>query len=144
MIQDLHDRLHGPGLGIVRAIHQTPNARVNQRPGAHGARFNCNKQIAVSKAVVTNGGTSFAQRHDLGMSGGVGVCDGSVPSAADDLAGAHDRGADRYFSGFQGALGAAQGFLHPELVRMRLVGGGRGSWVFGLGAISCFLWGHSG
>ena len=95
-------------------------------PGAHRARFNCNKELAVFQTMVTNGRTGFAQRDDLGVGGRIGVGDVAIPSAAYDLAVAdHDR-ADRDFSSFECALGAAQGFLHPEFVGCRVVG--RRSW----------------
>src|SRR5580700_3066685 len=35
MIQHLHHRLHRARLGIVRAVHQTPDPRMHQRSGAH-------------------------------------------------------------------------------------------------------------
>src|SRR5271166_2517615 len=121
MIQDLHHRMHGPGLRIVRAIYEAPDAGMHQRAGAHGARFNCNKQFAAFQTMVTNGGTGFAQRHDLGVGGRVEAGDVAVPSAAYDAALAYDDRAYRDFSGFESALGAAQGFFHPELVRVKFV-----------------------
>ena len=124
MIHDLHHRTHCPGLWVVRAIYQALNAGMHQRSGAHRARLNCNKQLAVFQAMVTDGCTGFAQRDDLGVGGRIGLGDVAVPSAADDLVVAYYDRADRNFPGFQRALGAAQGFFHPEFVGCG-VGGGR-------------------
>ena len=155
MVHDLDYRMHRAGFGVVRAVYQAPNTRMNQRSRAHGARFNCNKQIAVSQTMVTNGSTSLAQRNDLSVSRGIGVSDVTIPSAADDTAIAHDHRAYRHFSGLERSLGAAQGLFHPKLVgrfiattvagtrivRARLLQNRGRSWVFGLG-MNCFLWRH--
>jgi hypothetical protein len=128
MIQDLHYRMHGPGLGIVRAIYQALYAGMHQGSGAHRARFNCNKQRAVFEAMVTNGCTRFSQSNDLGVSGRVVVGNVAVPSSAYDAVIAYaviynDR-AHRNLLGFERALSAAQGFLHPYFVGMKLAGSG--------------------
>jgi hypothetical protein len=72
--------------------------------------------------MVTNGGTGFAQRDYLGVGGGIVVGDVAIPSAAYNSAVAYDHRAHRDFSGFERALGAAEGFFHPEFVRMKFVG----------------------
>ncbi len=89
---------------------------MDQSTRTHRAGFNCNKEFAVSKSMVTNGCTRFSESSDLGMGGGVGVVDIAVPSAADDLSVANDDCANRSFSEFQSALGASQRFLHPEFI----------------------------
>jgi hypothetical protein len=66
--------------------------------------------------MVTNGGTGCAQSYDLGVSRGIGLRDVAVPPAADDSAVAYYNCPDGDFAGFEGALGAAQGFFHPQLV----------------------------
>src|SRR5579863_2728125 len=113
--------MYGSSFGIVGAIYQASNASVHHRPGAHCTRFNCNKQITVSQAMVTNGCTSFAEGDDLGVSRGIRVDDIPVPSAADDLSVQDDDGADRDFSYVKSTARAAQSFLHAQLVgRMTL------------------------
>jgi hypothetical protein len=103
--------------------------------------------------MVTNGCTGFAQRDDFGVCGRVVVGDVAVPSSAYNPSVAYvvtcvvtynDR-AHRNLPGLKRALGAAQSFFHPKLVRMRFVGrnsivlkfakGGE-SCVFSLGTIS--------
>jgi len=116
MIHDFDYRMHGARLGIVRAINQAADTGMHQGARAHGARFNCSKQVAVLQTMVTGGGTGSAQGNDLGVGCRIGVGDVAVPSSSDDPAVAnHDR-TDRDFSGFESALGTAQGFFHPDLV----------------------------
>jgi len=65
--------------------------------------------------------------------GGVGIGDVAVPAAAHDASVADDDGAYRDLAGFEGALGRAQGFFHPQFVG----GGGRGAVLFRLGFQGC-------
>ena len=116
MIYDLHHRVHRSGFRIVGAVDQALDARVHQCSGAHRARFNCSKQLALLQTMVTDGCTGLAQSDDFGMGRGIVVADVAIPSPADDSAAAGDYGSYRDFSGFQGALSAAQGFLHVEFV----------------------------
>ena len=98
---------------------------MHERAGAHSARLNCSKQGAVFQSVVTNIGTGFAQSDDLGVGRGIGAADVAVPSASYDPVFVNDYCAYRDFASFERALGAAQGFLHPKLVGMKLGGGCR-------------------
>src|SRR5690242_17045380 len=116
MIHYLHHGMHGSGFRIVGSINQKFDAGMYHGAGAHGARFNCSKQLTVSQTVVTQGCTGLAQGDDLGMSGGVGVCDVAVPSATNQLSMANDDGTYGNLSYFEGALGAAQGLFHPKFV----------------------------
>src|ERR1700686_2590915 len=47
VIQHLHYRVYGARFGIVRAIDEALDPGVQQGTGAHGARFNCSKQVAL-------------------------------------------------------------------------------------------------
>ena len=53
MIQQLHYRLHSARFGIVRAVHEAVDPGVHQGSGAHRARFNCSKQVALRETMVT-------------------------------------------------------------------------------------------
>jgi len=74
------------GLGVVGSVNQTFNPRVDQRARAHCARFNCNKQLAVSQTMVANYGTRLAESDDFRMGRGIVVLDIAVPAFCDDLA----------------------------------------------------------
>jgi hypothetical protein len=130
MIQDLHHRMHRARLGVGRAIYQALDAGMHHGAGAHGAGFNCNKQRAAFQTVVANGGTRLAQRHDLGMGRRIGADNVAVPSPSYNLGAAYYDRSYRDFSRFQAALGAAQGFFHPQFI-------GSAAMLFGFGALSC-------
>jgi hypothetical protein len=101
---------------VFRAVHETANARVNHGSGAHGARFNCSKQITIDQTVVAHSGTRFSQCNHFSMGGWVSAKYVLVPAPANDLPTAHDHRSYGNFSYFQGSLRATQGFLHPEFV----------------------------
>jgi len=86
---------------------------MHQCSGAHRARFNCNKQVALFQTMVTNGCSGFAQRDHLRVGRGVVIGDVAVPSSAYDLAVADRDCAHWDFSRFERALRTAQGFFHP-------------------------------
>src|SRR5258708_8694143 len=76
--------------------------------------------------MVRDDGGGRAECYDVGVGGGVVIGDVAVPSAGYYFSVAHDDGAYGDFTGFQRALGGAEGFLHPEFV-----GSGRWSGVVG-------------
>jgi hypothetical protein len=57
-----------------------------------------------------------AQGDDLSVGGGVGVGQVAIPSAADDFVLVNDYCSYWDVSGFERALGGAEGFFHPEFV----------------------------
>src|SRR5271170_411714 len=101
---------------VVRAVNQAFQPRMHQRTCTHGARFNCSKELAVSQAVVTEVCTGLAQSDNFGVGSGVGVGQVAIPASTDDLAGTNYDRSHRDLARFQGALGGAKSFLHPELV----------------------------
>jgi hypothetical protein len=116
MVQHLHHRTDCARLGVVRAVYQTLHSRVHQSACAHGARFNCSKELAVSQAVITEVRTGLAKRNDFGVGGWVGVGEVTIPASPNDLAGMdHDR-AHRDFARFECASGRAKSLFHPEFV----------------------------
>src|SRR5262249_32116080 len=46
MIQHRHDGMNSSSFRIVRPINKALDTSMHDRAGAHGARFNCNKQLA--------------------------------------------------------------------------------------------------
>jgi hypothetical protein len=67
--------------------------------------------------VVAQVRAGLAKGNNFGVGRGVGVGEIAVPAPTDDLAGMnHDRSHGN-LACFQGALGGAESFLHPKLVR---------------------------
>jgi hypothetical protein len=121
MIHHLQYRMDGARLRILGAIHQAADAGMNCRSRAHRARLNCSKQLAVDEPVITGVLSRFAQRHDFSMGGWIAVGEVPIPSPSNHSTIAnHDR-SHRHFARLQGALSAAQGFLHPQFVGGKFV-----------------------
>jgi hypothetical protein len=100
VIQHLHYRLHGARFGIVGAVDQALDPGMHQGSGAHRARFNCSKQVALGQTMIPYGCSRFAEGYNFGVSGGIVVGDVAVPPAADDFVAAHYYCSDWNFSGF--------------------------------------------
>src|ERR1700693_4479097 len=98
MVQDCHHRTHCASFGIVRAVHQAPDASMHHRAGAHGARLNCNKELTVFQTVVINGCSGFAQGDDFRGGGGGRAGGVAVPSAPNNPSVAHYHGSYRNLS----------------------------------------------
>jgi hypothetical protein len=135
VVEQAGDRVNGPSFRVIRPVNQAPNAGMNQRPGAHRARLNCSKELAVSQTVVAKDGAGGTQGYDLGVRGGVVVGQVPVPAPADQLPGAYDDRSYRHFAHLQSALGGGKSLLHPEFV-----GSGRGSGL--VGCVGWVGWGH--
>ena len=105
VVQHLHHRMYRSCFRVVRAVNQAFQSRVHQGASAHGARFNCSKELAVSQAVVTEVCTGLAQSDDFGVSAGIGVGQVTIPPTTDNLATTDHDCAHRNFTRFQGALG---------------------------------------
>jgi hypothetical protein len=116
MVQHLHYGTNRSRFWIVGAINQAADARMQYRTRTHGARFNCNKQVAGRKAMVTQGDSSLAQGDDFGVGGGIFIEDVAIPSPAHDAVFMHHHSSDGHFACFQRSLGRAQSFLHPKFV----------------------------
>jgi hypothetical protein len=116
VVYHLQNRLDGSRLGVGRSVNQAADSGMNCRSRAHGARFNCSKEVAADETMVSNGSSGFAERDDFGMRAWVFVEDIAIPPSSYDVAVADDYGSDGHVSGLERALGTAQRFVHPQLV----------------------------
>jgi hypothetical protein len=116
VIHHLQDRMDGSCLWIIGTIHQAAEAGMHGCSRAHSARLNCNKQFAAAEAVITEVSSGFAQCHNFGVGGGIGVGEIAIPTPPNDAVFADDHGSDGHFVRVEGALGAEQGLLHPKFV----------------------------
>src|SRR6266849_3130341 len=66
-VTDMKMRFDGARFFIGGAINQTFDACLNQRPGAHRARFNSRVNNCLCQPVIPNLTSSFAQRNDLSV-----------------------------------------------------------------------------
>src|SRR5262245_44870399 len=83
----LVERSHRPGLGVVTAVDQLGDSRVNDGAGAHRARFECYNQRTIEQTPVTQFLRRLSKGDDLGVSCGVVIGLTAIVTAADDSAG---------------------------------------------------------
>ena len=116
VIQHLHHRMDRACFRVIGAVNEALEPGVYERAGAHGARFNCNKQCAIFQAMIADCDTGFTEGHDLGVRSGIAIGKVPVAATADYLAAAHDDRAYRDFPRFQRSLGGSESFFHEKLV----------------------------
>jgi len=116
MIHYLQNRVDRARFRIFGSIHKTLQASVNCRSSAHGARFNCSKQLTGAETMVTDDSSRLAQCNDLCVCRRITVAEIAVPSSAYDTPVAYDHSADRHFVCLEGSLRAAKRLLHPKFV----------------------------
>ena len=104
MVHHLQNRIHRACFGVVSPINEPPKARLDHSPSAHRTRLNCNKQLTVSKPVVTNETTGLSQRNDFSMRGWIIVPNIAVPSARNHAAVTDHYCSHRHLTFFQGPL----------------------------------------
>ncbi len=120
VIRHSQNRMDGACLRVVGAIHQAAHSSMNRRSRAHGARLNCSKQFAVAQPVITEVSARFAQGHDFSMRGRIAIGEVAIPSSSNYASFTHHDRSHWHFACLQCTLSAAQGFLHPQLVRREL------------------------
>src|SRR5437660_8189855 len=118
MVQHLHHGMNRSRFGAVSAVDQPLEPGMHHGPGTHRTRFNCNKEFAVSQAMVAYGGTGLAQGDNLCVGRRIRVDQVAVPALAYNFVVTDDDGPDWHLASIQRALGGAESFLHPEFVRV--------------------------
>jgi hypothetical protein len=98
--------------GVVGAVNDSRNARLNDRSGAHGAWFERDIKSGASQAVIVKDLRHFADDHDFGVRGGVVVANGAIAGAYQQRAAMDHHCADGDFAGFGGGLRFGEGQLH--------------------------------
>ena len=69
IVEELIERPHGSGLGIVAAVEQPPHPRVHDRAGAHGAGLHRHVEIGVGQTPAPERARRTTQRKHLGVGG---------------------------------------------------------------------------
>ncbi len=93
----LEERDHRACLGIRTTEHQTSNASIDQRTGAHRTRLLSHEQRAFNSPL-TERLRCFPERDDLGMCRGVAIQLAAITPATDDLVIDQDHRADGYIT----------------------------------------------
>ena len=109
---------HRAAFHVLRPKHQPADARMADRPGAHGAGLQGDHQGQASEAIVAAFFRRGAQGQDLGVGGGVVAADGGVMGGGDHLAGRRidDDGANGCFAGVSGGLRVVERDAHGAAI----------------------------
>lgn len=100
------------GFGIVCAVDEAGDARLNHGTGAHGAGLDGDVEVGAEEAVSSDRVCGFAEHDNFGVRGGVAIRDRAVAGARDDSSKGDDDGADGDFAGEGGLAGLVEGGAH--------------------------------
>jgi len=85
VVKDFQGRAARTRLRIGSPVNDTSQTGLNDGAGAHGARFNCNIEVATFQPVVPKLFGGAAQGQDLRVSSGVGEPKGTIVRSRDHL-----------------------------------------------------------
>lgn len=99
ILTDLVKRLDGAGLGVVAAINEPGDPRIDDRAGTHRARFQRDRKDAINQPPVADDLRRLTDGDDLGMGGGVLIGLPAIKTPANYFAGRfmEDYGPNRDF-----------------------------------------------
>jgi len=118
--EDFETGADGAAFGIVGAVDEARDTRLDDGARAHAAGLNGDVQRGVGEAVVGESAGGFAQNHNFGMGGGVTIADSAVARAGENFAVVHEHGADRDFASCCCATGFDERLLHELDVSFHL------------------------
>src|SRR5215470_5533145 len=95
---------------------------MNQRSGAHRARFYCRKHLAIFQSVIRQGDACLSQRDKFGVGRRIPIADITIPSAAHNPALINHNRPHGHFTHLKSSLCRPQGLFHPKLVRVSRAG----------------------
>ncbi len=110
--EDLEASTNRAALGVVGAIDQARDARLNDGAGTHAARLDGDIEGGACEAVIAETAGGFAKDDDFGVGRGVIIADGAVAGPCQELAVMHEDGADRDFAGVTCSPSFLKGRLH--------------------------------
>ncbi len=116
MLKHAEAPVYGADFGIVAAVNQARDARMHQGAGAHRARLARDIQCRTAEAIVADRSCRGANRDDFRVRCRIGVGDGAVGRASNDLAIKQQNRTDRNFSGFCGMVCFSERKTHELFV----------------------------
>ncbi len=117
-IAEREERAHCAGLGIVAAVNQARDPRVNQGASAHGARLERDGRDAIGQTPIAQFAGRLAEGENFRVGGGIGIDLPTIVPAADDAIRGRviDDAAHRHFVHRQGFLGLGDRLTHQLFV----------------------------
>jgi hypothetical protein len=115
--------MHGAAFGVVTAIYQARDSRLNHGAGTHGARLDGNVNEGAIQAVISDGPGGGTQSDDLRMGAWIASGNGAVPGASQEPVAEQDGAADGHFAAFRGGSRFGECHLHAgEIVHIKSLG----------------------
>ena len=103
--EDFEARANGATFGIVGAIDDARDTRLNDGAGAHAAGLDSDVERGVRESVIAEKAGSLAEDYNFGVGGRVAIADSAVAGTSEDLAVVDEDSADRDFAGFGSGAG---------------------------------------
>ena len=89
----------GAALGVVGAVDETRDARLNDRAGTHAAGLDGDVERRVREAIVAEESCGFTKHDDFSVGGGVIVTDSAIAGTRENLSVVNQDGPDGHFAG---------------------------------------------
>ncbi len=116
--QKLKTGAEGATFGIIGAVDESWDTRLDDCAGAHRARLERDIKSGVGKAIVAENSRGFAQHNDFGMRSGIIVANGAIAGARQVHIIVNQHRADRDFAGIRGSASLFESKAHEmEIVR---------------------------
>ena len=110
--EKLKTSVNGAAFGVVRAVDEVWDARLNHRAGAHAARLNRDVECSAREAIVSQYARGFAKYNHFGVCRGITVANRPVAGAREDSAVTNQSSPNRNLSGSGRGARLGERFLH--------------------------------
>jgi hypothetical protein len=117
--KDLEAAACRTAFGIVRAINESRDTRLNYCSSAHTARFDCHIKSSAREAVVPKAAGGFTKDNDFCVRRRVIVANGAVAGTRHNPAAVDEHGSDGNFTGSSRGACLGKSFLHESEVGIR-------------------------
>ena len=118
--EDFETGADGTALGIVGAVDEARDTRLDDGASAHAARLDGDVERRIGEAIIGEKASGFAKCDDFGVSGGVAIADGAIASTSENLAVMDEHGADGDFACCGCRARFSECFLHELNVGFHL------------------------
>jgi hypothetical protein len=123
--EDLEAGMHGSAFGILAAIDEACDSRLNHGSRTHRAWLDRDVNRDAVQSIISERFGRGAQGHDFRMSARITIGDGAVPRARQELVAEHDNATDGHFAAFGRGPRLRERKLHAfEIVHCILTGQG--------------------
>jgi hypothetical protein len=110
--EDFEAGADGTALGIVGAVNEARDPGLDNGAGTHAAGLDSDVEHSISKAIVAEKASGFANDDDFGVCGGVAIANGAISRTSQNLSVVDEHGADGDFAGGHRGTRFGERFVH--------------------------------